>query len=251
MIETSRRGDIAVLTMAHGKANALDIELLEAIIAQFERLRGAPERAVVLTGQGRMFSAGVDLPRLADGGADYVRRFLPALHRLYETVFFFPKPVVAAVNGHAIAGGCVLECCADKRIASRDNFRIGVTELLVGVPFPAMAFEVMRFATAPQYFPDGILSGATYTPDVALARGLIDELVEPAALMDRAVAVAKTLAALPARTFEATKRQIRQPARDAMERHAPRIDKVAEEIWTSPATIEHIRDYVARTFKKG
>lgn len=251
MIEQSRRGDIAVLTMAHGKANALDIELLEAIIAQFEKLRGAPERAVVLTGQGRMFSAGVDLPRLADGGPDYVRRFLPALHRLYETVFFFPKPVVAAVNGHAIAGGCVLQCCADKRIAARGDFRIGVTELLVGVPFPAMAFEVMRFATAPQYFADGILSGATYTPDVALQRGLVDELVEPAALMDRAVAAAETLAALPPRTFEATKRQIRQPAADAMERHAPRVDKVAEEIWTAPATIAHIRDYVARTFKKG
>jgi enoyl-CoA hydratase len=250
MIELSRRGDIAILTMAHGKANALDIELLEAITAQFEKLRDAPERAVVLTGQGRMFSAGVDLPRLADGGPDYVRRFLPALHRLYDTVFFFGKPVVAAVNGHAIAGGCVLECCADRRIAAKDGGRIGVTELLVGVPFPAMAFEVMRFATAPQYFADGILSGATYTPDVALARGLIDEVVEPSALIDRAVAAAETLAALPPRTFETTKRQIRQPVTDAMERHAARVDKIAEEIWTSPATIEHIRGYVARTFKK-
>ena len=62
----------------------------------------------MLTGQGRMFSAGVNLIRLSEGGAAYVRRFLPALHRLYDTVFFFPKPVVAAVNGHAIAGGCVL-----------------------------------------------------------------------------------------------------------------------------------------------
>ena len=251
MIEMSRRGDIAVLTIAHGKANALDIELLEAITAQFEKLRSTPERAVVLTGQGRMFSAGVDLPRLADGGPDYVRRFLPALHRLYDTVFFFPKPVVAAVNGHAIAGGCVLECCADRRIAARDNFRIGVTELLVGVPFPAMAFEVMRFATAPRYFADGILSGATYMPDIALQRGLVDEVVEPSALIDRAVAAAETLAALPPRTFEVTKRQIRQPVADAVERHGPRVDKVAEEIWTSPATIEHIRGYVARTFKKG
>jgi len=250
MIELSRRGDIAVLTMNHGKANALDIELLAAITAQFEMLRAAPERAVVLTGQGRMFSAGVDLPRLADGGPDYVRRFLPALHRLYHTVFFFPKPVVAAVNGHAIAGGCVLECCADKRIAARENYRIGVTELLVGVPFPAMAFEVMRFATAPQYFADGILTGSTYAPEVALQRGLVDEITEPAALLDRAVAAAETLAALPPRTFEATKRQIRQPAADALERHGPQVDRIAEEIWTSGATIDHIRDYVARTFKK-
>src|SRR6185503_562333 len=115
---------VAVVTMVHGKANALDIEFCEAIATQFDKLRDASARAVVLTGQGRMFSAGVDLLRLSDGGAPYVRRFLPALHRLFEAVFFFPKPVVAAVNGHAIAGGCVLECCADKRIAARGNSRI-------------------------------------------------------------------------------------------------------------------------------
>jgi len=102
--------------------------------------------------------------------------FLPALHRLYDTVFFFPKPVVAAVNGHAIAGGCVLECCADKRIAMAGGGRIGVTELLVGVPFPPLAFEIMRFASPPRYLADGMFSGATFTPDVALTRGLVDEL---------------------------------------------------------------------------
>ena len=251
MIELSRRGDIAVLTMVHGKANALDIELLEGLIAAVRNAarcagtrRGADRAGADVLGRRRPAAAGRWRP-------DYVRRFLPALHRLYDTVFFFPKPVVAAVNGHAIAGGCVLECCADRRIAAKDGGRIGVTELLVGVPFPAMAFEVMRFATAPQYFADGILSGATYLPDIALQRGLIDEVVEPSALLDRAVAAAETLAALPPRAFEFTKRQIRQPVTDAMERHAPRIDKVAEEIWTSPATIEHIRGYVARTFKKG
>ena len=139
MIAVEDHGDIAVVTLAHGKANTLDIEFCEAIAARFDDLRTAPAKAVVLTGQGRMFSAGVDLLRLSEGGAAYVRRFLPALHRLYSAVFFFPKPVVAAVNGHAIAGGCVLECCADRRIAARDGGRIGVTELLVGVPFPPLA----------------------------------------------------------------------------------------------------------------
>lgn len=250
MIELTRRGGIAIVTMVHGKANALDIEFCDALAAQFEALRGSDAKAVVLTGQGKMFSAGVNLIRLSEGGAAYVRRFLPALHQLYDTVFFFSKPVVAAVNGHAIAGGCVLQACADRRIAARDGGRIGVTELLVGVPFPPLAFEVMRFASPPRYLADGMFSGATFTPDVALARGLVDELADGAALLDRAVAAAETLAALSPPAFAQTKQQVRQPVADAMERHAKRIDAASMAIWTAPETLDRIRDYVSRTFKK-
>ena len=146
MIDLKNDGDVAIVTIRHGKANALDIELCEGLTKCFDELRRSDARAVVLTGQGRMFSAGVDLIRVGSGGADYVRAFLPSLHRLYDAVFFHPKPVVAAINGHAIAGGCVLACCADRRIMADASGRIGVTELLVGVPFPALAFEIVRFA---------------------------------------------------------------------------------------------------------
>ena len=250
MIEQTQQGDIAVLTLQHGKANALDIELCDAIAHRFRALETAAARAVVLTGQGRMFSAGVDLIRLGAGGASYVRRFLPALHRLYDAVFHHPKPVIAAINGHAIAGGCVLACCADRRIAAREACRIGVTELQVGVPFPALAFEVMRFATAPKYFPEVILSAATFPTDQAIERGLIDEIVEPAILMERALTAAQSLAALPPETFAITKRQIRQPAIDRLAQHGAAVDAQAETIWTALETLAHVSDYVARTLKK-
>jgi enoyl-CoA hydratase len=249
MIEVDHHGDIAILTMAHGKANALDIEFCEAIVAQFEALREQSAQAVVLTGQGKMFSAGVDLVRLSEGRAEYVRRFLPALHRLYETVFFFSKPVVAAVNGHAIAGGCILACCADRRIALRDGGRIGVTELLVGVPFPALAFEIIRFATAPQFFSDGVLSGTTFAPEAAHARGLIDEVVDEA-LINRAIAAAQALAALSPPAFAQSKQQIRQGVTDAMAQHGERVNAAAMSIWTAPETLDRIRDYAVRTLNK-
>lgn len=250
MIELLQRGDISIVTIAHGKANALDTELCEAIAGQFDKLRDASAKAVVLTGQGKMFSAGVDLVRLSEGGAPYVQRFLPALHKLFAAVFFFPKPVVAAINGHAIAGGCVLQACADKRIAVRDGGRIGVTELLVGVPFPALAFEIMRATTPPRYLADGMFSGATFAPDVALTRDLIDEVVEASALLDRAIAAAERMAALPPQAFAQTKQQLRQGALDALERHGKRVDEAAMEVWTAPDTLAHIRDYVSSTFKK-
>lgn len=250
MIELIQQGDIAILKLVHGKANTLDLELCEAIAAKFKEIETSPARAVVLTGQGRIFSAGVDLLRLTTGGTDYVRKFLPALHHLYDTVFHHPKPVIAAVNGHAIAGGCVLQCCADKRIAAKDVGRTGVTELLVGVPFPAMAFEVMRFSTSPQYFPDIILSGATFPAGEALTRGLVDEVAEPDALMARALAAAQTLANLAPETFAATKRQIRQPLVDRMTKDGARVDAVATKIWTAPETLAIVQSYVAKTLKK-
>lgn len=250
MIELSHRGGVAIVRMVHGKANALDVEFCEAIAAQFESLSDSDAKAVVLTGQSSIFSAGVNLLRLSEGGAAYVRRFLPALHRLYDVVFFFPKPVVAAVNGHAIAGGCVLECCADKRIAARDGGRIGVTELLVGVPFPSLAFEIMRFASPPRYLADGMFSGATFAPEAALARGLVDELTSGSALLERAIAAADALAALSPAAFAQTKQQLRQPVADAVDRHGRRASEAAEVVWTAPETLDRIRDYVFRTLKK-
>ena len=127
---------------------------------------------------------------------------------------------------------------------------MGVAAILVGVPFPAMAFEVMRFAANPQYLSDMVLSGATYPADEAHRRGLVDDVVEPAELTDRALAVAKTLAALAPATFAATKEQLRQPVADRMAQHAGHVDSRAAQIWASADTITCIRDYVAKTFKK-
>jgi enoyl-CoA hydratase len=250
MIDIRTDGGVAVMTLAYGKANALDIEFCEALAAQFLELRRSNAKAVVVTGQGKIFSAGVDLKSLDEGGADYVRKFLPALHKLYNAAFFHPKPVVAAINGHAIAGGCVLACCADRRIMARESGRIGVTELLVGVPFPALAFEIVRFAVPPRHLPEFTLSGATYTTDVALQRGWIDEIAEPGDLIEDAVAVAQELALLSPAAFAQTKAQIRQGVSERLAQSGEATDQAVTAIWAAPETLRHIGDYVARTLKK-
>ena len=250
MIDSKITDGIAVLTMAHGKANALDIEFCAALAARFEALRGSDAKAVVIAGQGRMFSAGVDLKRLSEGGADYIRQFLPALHRLYDTVFFHPRPVVTAINGHAIAGGAVLAACADRRIMGRESGRIGVTELLVGVPFPALAFEIVRFAVPPRYLPEFTLTGATYASDEAVQRGWVDELAEPGEVLEDAMAVAQELALLSPPAFAQTKMQIRQSVSERMAASGQATDRAVTDIWTAPETLARIRDYVARTLKK-
>jgi enoyl-CoA hydratase len=251
MIDLKTEGGIAVVAIKHGKANALDIELCKGLTQCFDELRQADVRAVVLTGQGRMFSAGVDLIRVSLGGADYVRDFVPTIDRLCEAVFFHPRPVVAAINGHAIAGGCVLACCADRRIMARGESRIGVTELLVGVPFPPLAFEVVRFAVPARYLPEFMFGAATYTTDAALERGWVDEVVQADALMQRAMAAAEQLASLSPSAFALTKEQLRQPVRERMARNGATSGHTVTEIWAADATLGFIRDYAARTLKKG
>jgi enoyl-CoA hydratase len=172
------------------------------------------------------------------------------LHRLYDAVFFHPKPVIAAINGHAIAGGAVLACCADRRIMARDSGRIGVTEILVGVPFPALAFEIVRFAVPPRYVSEFTLTGATYATDAALQRGWVNEVTDPDKLLDEALVVARKLAMLSPPAFAQTKSQIRQPVTERLQRSGVATDKAVTEIWTAPATLAFVGDYVARTLKK-
>jgi enoyl-CoA hydratase len=242
------QGGVAVVTMTHGKANALDIEFCDALAERFTALRTSDAKAVVLTGQGSIFSAGVDLKRLSAEGADYLRRFLPVLHKLYDAVFFHEKPVVAALNGHAVAGGAVLAACADRRVMA--GGRIGVTELQVGVPFPALAFEIVRFAVPPRYLSEFMLGAQTFATDEALRKGWTDEVVEPGALMARAMTIAQSYAALSPSAFAQTKMQIRQNVRERMAAGGAATDKVVTAIWTAPETLARVRDYVERTLKK-
>jgi enoyl-CoA hydratase len=250
VFDVSQTKGIAVLTMRHGKANALDTEFCNALAEQFDKLALSAVRAVVVTGEGKIFSAGVDLLRATSSAPDYFKSFLPALERLYTSAFFFPKPVIAAVNGHAAAGGCILACCADWRLMANSGGRIGVTELLVGVSFPPLAFEIMRFCTTHKFFPEVIYGAATYPPDEALRRGLVDEVVSADQLLEVSFAAAERFAALRPAAFELTKQQMRQPVVDAMERHGPRVSNAAAELWLDPATATSMKEYVGRTFKK-
>jgi enoyl-CoA hydratase/carnithine racemase len=247
LIETEVVNGVGVVRLSHGKVNALDLELCRTIEQTMRDLDDpeGPVRAVVVTGAGRAFSAGVDLKRVVDGGAAYVAEFLPALGAAFRAVFDLGKPVVAAINGHAIAGGCVLAAACDRRIMASGTGTIGVPELRVGVPFPYAALEIMRFALGPAAARRAIFDGANHRPEAALSLGLADELSDPTGLLDRAVAVAGRMATdIPADTFRHTKAQLREEINE-------RLDRVTEattvKLWTTAAADGRIRAFMAQT----
>jgi len=251
MIERTLADSVLTLRLNYGKASALDLELVEALaLAINEAASDDAVRAVILTGTGSIFSAGVDLYRLVDQGRDYAQQFLPALSRMLLDLFAFPKPLVVAVNGHAIAGGCLFALAGDYRLMAQGNGRIGVPELLVGVAFPPSVIEAIRFALPAQQLQALLYSGKTVLPDEALQRGIVDELVDPAALTSRAEEMARHLASLPARAFALAKHQLRETAIDRGKHYAHELDGEVIEIWSSPETHAAIRAYLAKTVKK-
>jgi enoyl-CoA hydratase len=120
----------------------------------------------------------------------------------------------------------------------------------VGVPFPAMAFEIMRFAVPARHLPELLFTGATYDVDAALERGLVDTVVQPDELMRSAISAAEQFASLSPAAFAQTKAQLRAEARERVECTGAATDKIATDIWAAEPTLRYIRDYVASTLKK-
>jgi enoyl-CoA hydratase len=242
VIERADEDGIAVLTLAHGPVNALDVELCTAVADSLRELGSDVVRAVVLTGSGRAFSAGVDLRRVVADGEGYARRLVPALTDLFRAAFTLPKPMVAAVNGHAIAGGCVLAACADVVLMS--GGRIGLPEVRVGVPFPRAALEVVRYAVGDVGARTLVLGGETVTAEDAVAVGLVDRTVTGDDLQAQARAAAAGLAdAVPADTFAHTKAQLRRDAVARMDAYADE-DAPTTDLWIRRAVDGWIARYM-------
>ena len=240
---------VTVVQFDHGRVSALDLEFLLALREELAELADS-DTALVLTGTGSAFSAGVDLFRILDGGTDYVDRFIPALSGAFDDSFAYRRPVVAAINGHAIAGGCVIAACADHRFMAEGRGRIGVPELLVGVAFPAIALAAVRSATGDVGVADLVYSGATLLPEEAQRRGLVDEVVPEAELLDRAIAKAEQLASIPPATFVHTKRSLRDRYWTEVDETGRHRDAEMLDVWKSPETWAAISAYVEKTIGK-
>jgi enoyl-CoA hydratase len=219
---------VTIVRLDHPPVNAFDLELVEDAVHTFRGVDGP----VVLTGAGKCFSAGVDLRAFLDGGDAYADRLLAAASAAFLAVFDHPAPVVAAINGHAIAGGCVLAMAADVRVMSRG--KIGLSEVAVGVPFPVAALEICRYVMGPSVT-RAALQADNIDAESALARGWIDELVTADDLLARATAVASALGQHAPAAYALTKEQLHRPARDAIDAGA-QMDAQVVAGWKSAET---------------
>jgi enoyl-CoA hydratase len=207
---TIAQDGIAVVTLANPPMNAMDAALLGELAALFEGLAADPSvRAAVIAGEGPAFSAGLNLKTTP--GLDRLgqRRLIDALNDSFGTLYAWPKPLVAAVNGHAIAGGLILALCADWRIVADLPMHISLAEVRVGVTYPVAPLAIAQGELAPSAARRLILLGETVDAGTAEALAIVDERVPLAALQAHAIAQAARHAELPPRAFATIKRELR------------------------------------------
>ena len=201
---------IAVVTFARPPVNAMDSASLEELTSTFERLADdATVKAAVLTGEGNAFSAGLDLKTVPNLDLAGQHRLIAALNDSFGTLYAWPKPLVAAVNGHAMAGGLVAALCADWRVAANVPLKASLAEVRVGVKLPVAALQVAIGALAPPTARRMVLFSEIVDVASALSLGVFDESVPADLLLPQAFDRARRFAALPPQAFATTKRELR------------------------------------------
>jgi enoyl-CoA hydratase len=238
----TRSGATAVLSLASNKVNALDRETLQEITSFVEFCQGESEvHALVLTGEGSAFSAGVNVTEVLAHEKSYSSELLVDLEAALLSLFRCPKPTVVAINGSAIAGGCLLACACDKRLIA-DEARIGVTELQVGVAFPAATVELLRYTCGP-HAEQLIFDAQLLRADDACRYGLAHRSVPRAELLSEAMREAERLASLDARAYALAKEAARRTTLSAFEEGRRQLDRQVHEQWqddTTRANLENL-----------
>jgi enoyl-CoA hydratase len=206
------RDGVAIVAMNRPPANAIHLTFLEQLDQALVAIGERSPRAMVLTGHGEIFCAGLDLKAVPRYDRAQQNLMLARLNELIRRLYAMPIPTVAAVNGHAIAGGLVLMLACDWRVAVESGALFGLTEIRAGVPYPASANAVVQAELGPAAARELVLAGKNHGPERALALGIVDELQPANAVLARSQARARELAMAPTEGYGRIKRQLRGQA---------------------------------------
>lgn len=245
-----RAGGVRVLTLDRPPANAIDETLLNDLSGALEEAAGDDGvRSLVVTGSGRFFSGGLDLSE-PFRDSESMRRRLELYRESHLRLLTFPKPTIAMVNGHAIAGGVILILACDARLGLEGDYRIGLNEVAIGAAFPRIAFEIVRLRVTHAQAGELLLGAAIYPASHALRLGVLDELLPAegfeATVLERAV----HLGAYPREAYAHTKAALVAEAAARVRAETPEEAAPTAAVWMSPESIA-AREAQRRKLGKG
>ena len=246
-VNTHEKDGIVTLSLIRGKVNPLNGDVVEEILSSLKTLEDdSAVNAVIFTGQGKFFSFGFDVPELLTYSREAFSDFLAKFTNLYSYMFLYPKPIIAALNGHTIAGGCMLALACDRRIMVSGKPKISLNEVDLGVPIFAGITEILRFCVGSRNATEILYSGTLYSPEQAYSLGLVDEVVSADDLTGAANKAASDLGNKPWSAFAGLKSLLRKPILEDIEQREKASIKRFVKIWYSDSTrdiIEKVKIY--------
>jgi 3,2-trans-enoyl-CoA isomerase len=239
---------IATVTLNRGKVNALNEAVVDQLQVTFQELEANEAvRAAILTGQGSFFSFGFDIPEFLSYAKDDFIRYLTKFSGLYTYLFRFPKPLVMAINGHAIAGGCMLAMAGDSRLMVLGKAKISLNEITFGSSLFAGSVAMLKFWVGSRIAQEIAYSGRMYQAEDAKKLGLVDEISTADGLIEDAKAKVRDLASRDPAAFTSIKKLLREPIAAQMIDREPASVREFADIWYTETTWKslqqiHIRD---------
>lgn len=242
-VEISMEKGIAVVSLQRGKVNALHEPLVEELQKVMDELKLDPMvKAVILTGKGKFFSFGFDIPEFLHYTREGFVSYLGKFSSLCTELFVWPKPLIAALNGHAVAGGCMLAIACDHRLMVTGKAKISLNEITFGASVFASTVAMLQHWLGGSKAQTVLFSGSLFTAEVALSLGIIDQLVSELDLLAAARQRAEALADKDKGAFASIKRLLRQPAMDRINRYEADSIREFVNIWYSDSTWKNLQN---------
>ena len=250
-IKVTIKDRLAIITLSRGKSNALNREMITELDDMLNNISTDPAiGGVMIAGQDNFFSAGLDLIELYSYTEDEARFFWDLFLKFIANITAFRKPIVAAINGHSPAGGCVIALACDTRVMAEGKFIIGLNEVPVGIIVPHSIFELYSFWLGKANASRSLLEGKLFTPEEALAIGLVDEVVKQESIMTAAERRVRKYMAFESNTWQQSKVNIRKDliaVTSADQRVS--LDIMLQQ-WWSPATRAILKTIIDNLQKK-
>lgn len=242
-VQVSKDEGIVTLTLTRGKVNALNEPMVEELKECFENFeKDKTIKSVILTGNGKFFSFGFDIPEFMSYSKDAFTIYLKKFTNLYTYMFLFSKPVIAALNGHTIAGGCMLATACDYRIMISGKAKISLNEISFGSSVIAGSVEMLRYCVGPKNAESILYSGAMYSADEAIRLGLIDQVSSEDNFPDEVRKIANDFAEKDSTAFSGIKGLLRKSTAERMIREELESIHKFVDIWYSEKTWQNLKE---------
>ena len=248
VIRVERRDKVAIVNLNRGVTNALNLQLVQELAATLRTAANDPGvRGLVLgSANEKFFSIGFDIPHLFDLPRKDFQSFYQAFNRMCLDLYTFPKPTIAAITGHATAGGCILALCCDYRFIAQGRKLMGLNEIKLGVPVPYLIDCVLRHLVGVRNAREITDTGEFYLPEDLSRMGLVDRVLPLERVLPESIEKAGSLGAWPQESFAMIKRNRIEPVKERVLAHLEEREQFFVERWYS----DHARDRLREAMEK-